>query len=639
MLFNHLDKSKQSQRGSIMLEVIAVLALMGVMGAMLFRQIYQRNQELHNIQMASEMRTIKEAFSAYIQAERAELITGCGVTLADNLPHPCAQTSAFLAGDDTQGIRSYLPSGWFMGNTLGNYYTFSLWIYKQNDITKKTILYGVIVPRSETIPQTGWNFKRAARVALLIGADGGVYDENMDSDNVNGALGTWQIDVHSPSDRTKLGLPATGSNYYPTYVAMTGMDIFTPEYELPEGNVNLKKEWDLATRKLGAWNYFSAGGTQGPGGCYVINHEEVDGTNKVKDDNFNLLSATCQPLFFVQNEGGKQQVFVNHDLEVGKIDGGNATPNVTITQEGMIKQENTKGMTIDADGRIITNKELKASASNGEIFQNERYVLDPAYTSTMNDIRLASRGGVRLSDILPRYILKSTQDVSCTINKGNKTCTTTSPITQLTDCPIGYTVSYLITPTQYAVTATEEKPKTNSYVLKNSDSSLKTTNITGVKDGAGGLEKDTTISVIEADNVGLEQIEASETFVQALSENTLSVTVESDKKVKFTYTNNIAHQQTMEARVDGYCVYNVVSGSVKTNERYQTEQNCCEAGLTWQSSAKIGTETGRCVNIYPTCSVINSGINSSENCSARTITNKAAVCKAAGCTWNGTTCS
>ena len=36
-----------------MLEVVAVLALMGVMGSMLFRQIYQRNQELHNIQMAT----------------------------------------------------------------------------------------------------------------------------------------------------------------------------------------------------------------------------------------------------------------------------------------------------------------------------------------------------------------------------------------------------------------------------------------------------------------------------------------------------------------------------------------------------------------------------------------------------------
>ena len=60
--------SKKLEQGAIMLEVVAVLALMGLMGAIMFRQIYLRNQELHNIQMASEIRMVKEGFSAYIQA-------------------------------------------------------------------------------------------------------------------------------------------------------------------------------------------------------------------------------------------------------------------------------------------------------------------------------------------------------------------------------------------------------------------------------------------------------------------------------------------------------------------------------------------------------------------------------------------
>ena len=77
MLGSGFTKNKKAQNGSVMLEVIAVLALMGVMGAMLFRQIYQRNQELHNIQMASEIRTVKEAFSAYIQSHRTELLASC----------------------------------------------------------------------------------------------------------------------------------------------------------------------------------------------------------------------------------------------------------------------------------------------------------------------------------------------------------------------------------------------------------------------------------------------------------------------------------------------------------------------------------------------------------------------------------
>ena len=34
------------------------------------------------------------------------------------------------------------------------------------------------------------------------------------------------------------------------------------------------------------------------------------------------------------------------------------------------------------------------------------YKVDPAYMSVMNDIRLTSRGGAKLSDILPNYISK-----------------------------------------------------------------------------------------------------------------------------------------------------------------------------------------------------------------------------------------
>ena len=429
MLFNHLDKSKQSQRGSIMLEVIAVLALMGVMGAMLFRQIYQRNQELHNIQMASEMRTIKEAFSAYIQAERAVLIDYCkwdnetfksgASTVVKNCNQP--NVSGYIANH----VKTYLPDGWFAdssgASTLHNYYTFSLWGTLQNDITSKKILYGVIVPKSETIPQTGWNFKRAARVALLIGADGGVYGSSITSHDIAGALGTWSLEM----DADKM---CDGNCPEPIYVAMTGMDIFTPEYELPEGEVNLKNDWDLATRKLGAWNYFSAGGTQGTGGCYVINHEgtETTGTPTVKNDSFNALSATCQPLFFVKDDGTEKKVFVNNDLEIGKIDGADPKANVTIRQEGPI-----------AFNASVPDPQ-NSNANTG-------YLLDPQYTSVMNDVKIMSRGGAKLSEILPKYILQTQQS----IDEDHKTVT-------IPTCPKSYKAALAVFPVSWDQTVTSE---------------------------------------------------------------------------------------------------------------------------------------------------------------------------------------
>ena len=68
-----MTQYRKNERGSIMVEVIAVLALMGVMGTLLFRQVARRNEELDNVNLASEIRMVKEATTAYIQAYKTEL--------------------------------------------------------------------------------------------------------------------------------------------------------------------------------------------------------------------------------------------------------------------------------------------------------------------------------------------------------------------------------------------------------------------------------------------------------------------------------------------------------------------------------------------------------------------------------------
>ena len=172
-----MKQLKRYEHGSIMLEVVAVLALMGVMGAMLFRQIYQRNQELHNIQMASEIRTVKEAFSAYIQANRASVLATCSTPSCNE--HgcsvvPCGQiVGGDRVFDDYDGVADYLPDGWFSGaGELSDAYTLTIWNYLVDNDSEKRVIYGVVVPTESTLPSTGWNFRRAARVALLIGQMG-----------------------------------------------------------------------------------------------------------------------------------------------------------------------------------------------------------------------------------------------------------------------------------------------------------------------------------------------------------------------------------------------------------------------------------------------------------------------------------
>ena len=94
----------------------------------------------------------------------------------------------------------------------------------------------VVIPKENTIPSTGWNFKRASRIALLIGADGGVFYKGVSGEDINGALGTWTLEA-GPI-RSVLGddsLPTAADDVSKArYLAITGLDVFTPEMEKQE---------------------------------------------------------------------------------------------------------------------------------------------------------------------------------------------------------------------------------------------------------------------------------------------------------------------------------------------------------------------------------------------------------------------
>ncbi len=427
MMILDSEKSKL-QRGSIMLEVIAVLALMGVMGAMLFRQIYQRNQELHNIQMASEIRTVKEAFAAYIQANAADIQTKCH----DSIPSPTSdEVKPCLAPDLdlVAGIKEYLPDGWFTGDTLGDYYHFTLWFYRQRDASQAVKMYGVIAPTDKTLPATGWNFKRAARVSLLIGADGGAYASDITNDDIAGSLGTWHLKA-DPDDPRSYNPEDYGLvTDKPTYVAMTGLDNFTPEYDKEEVRVNLQKVLNLQISDLNAYHLFSVANkdsdcfTTGDNGS--IKHHQAkkeNGVYVVENDTVTdpLVGGNCLPTFWVDPNNGTVNTSV--DLNVGKTSGGaNSVPAIRLSKNGVILFSKTVQDPQDGD-------------------KEKSYLLDPAYTSIMNDIKLVSRGGASLSDILPNYILKSVEE----IENGEK-----SNIT-LPDCPTGYVGALVVIPTSWA---------------------------------------------------------------------------------------------------------------------------------------------------------------------------------------------
>lgn len=488
-----MKKTNQNERGAIIVEIIAVIALLGVLGPLLFKQVLSRNEEVENINIASEVRTIKEAFSAYILANKQQLSIDC-------TPASCKQISA-------KDLIDFLPIGFNVGSS-DEHLDYKLVLEaiepSEESTNAKVFIQGFIIPQSDALPEP-LKMKRAARIANLIGADGGIY---IGSDRkVYGTGGTWEL---GEADSNALGLNSLiNDKTTAVYLATTGMDTYIPEVEYEDFDAsNILLPTDLALQKLHAWNYFSVGQSKdtGPNSCYKLNHMSGDVNNNVmtaKDDEIygagstNSSSGKCDPLFWVGTTGqsgdtsiaghvyvkdtlhighnaitGKSAFVIENNSDIADTPTNNQNRNIAVYDIS-----GTQKVLIDATGRIIsygkrtvnlaedtgtTGREsitmqdgkiesneyapLATQDANSEgLVGNENYRVDPAFTSVMNDIRLESRGGARLSDILPNYI---TKDIVVLNSNGSGSYFDSS--VAMPSCPKNYAPAIIVTPTKWS---------------------------------------------------------------------------------------------------------------------------------------------------------------------------------------------
>jgi len=453
----------KNESGAIMLEIIAVLALMGVMGAMLFRQINHRNQELHNIQMASEIRIVKEAFSAWIQSNLGVLRHNCEAPTNKGDTKRCDYSSDTLQSEIASG--NFFPEGY---TNIRNFYTYSLYVYwRGNNWDSVPTYYGVVLPKETVLPDEGklstsWNFKRAARIAMLIGGDGGVYGPGLTVDGdealMVGTAGSWELDIGSDSN-TDSKIPWSGFGNLPVYGATTGFDVYQPEVEVEDAKVNLPNPWSLVVKDLGAYGAFAAGVPEN-GGCYTIRHDNAPaggtvGSDTLSIDITNVDAEGCQPVLYV-SAGDNGKVYIKNGVEVGydqetgassvSIEGGkdvagkvvvaDAQGRARIVLDGSSSAAGSSANTLTIkDGAILTNKTTGGVGYGSN--DDYQYKLDPVNTSFVHDIRLGAMGGMRLSELLPVDILKSVEVV---------TSPTNSMVVNKPQCPSGYTTGLLIIP-------------------------------------------------------------------------------------------------------------------------------------------------------------------------------------------------
>lgn len=236
-MFTPLMNKKTDERGALMIEAIALLGLMTMMSPMVVRQTADRTVEMEDVAIAGQMKELKDALSNWIEANYASIKAACsaGGTIAVAGGASCANSADSHFAVPIAGLAPYLPATYLETVSSGNNSTtFRLRGNKLADgfdvgvraeCTEATdTSTGATCGSLGTDGYTGLTStctcsrykvtgvvlsngaaeiddRRAARIATMIGADGGfVRSSNMVNNVLNGngrttivgAQGIWE---------------------------------------------------------------------------------------------------------------------------------------------------------------------------------------------------------------------------------------------------------------------------------------------------------------------------------------------------------------------------------------------------------------------------------------------------------------
>ena len=441
----------RTQKGSLMIEVIAVLGLIALITPVLFRQIARRNEDIVAMQVASEMRAVKDALAAYIQAYEQTIAQDCKEE--DNPDDRLFVNGSYVAvddeilcrdGDDIEDkVLEFYAGGLDAGEAMMNDYWFGVYGYTvpakkgedEDEDVYRPVLYGVVYQKvsEETL-------RMASKIAGLIGLDGGVVlsagenvrgldvdddDYRLDKKSAVGVQAAWVLPV--PADRIDVN----------TVVAVTSFDDATntailKDVKLEHFTGETMQATTSTSSRMAVSDLLSVGGEN----CIIDAQDPTVqvvgwGENGPTDEKGNQL--ICAPLFEVNAEDGVVRL-------AGVLTKGNCA---TLTKKDDC--EAAAYCTWDAKAKVGEDK-------TGVCEARHKIDLSAEGISSMHDIKLTSRGGAKLSDLLPTYSLKGVEHLEKTLvtdMRLDKTFTLKS-----FDCGSAGTKALVVVPTSVRVDTT-----------------------------------------------------------------------------------------------------------------------------------------------------------------------------------------
>ena len=188
--------SKVNQTGSLMIEAMAMLALISLVTPTLYKKSAERTTELQDINTATHVRTIMKAVDNYVTANYQSL-------LEDQLRNDGATYEINLENEGTSGgIHDFFPYG-YKFDDLKNFGMPKVMLKRQG----LSITSFVQLPKKSDIGEM-----RAARIASMIGSNGGYVTGSRSAQGVGGIWSLSQSDLDSLGFDTNKGSVVVASS-------------------------------------------------------------------------------------------------------------------------------------------------------------------------------------------------------------------------------------------------------------------------------------------------------------------------------------------------------------------------------------------------------------------------------------------
>lgn len=178
-----MRKDKSNQKGTLLIEAIAMLGLIAMVTPTLYKKSAERLQEIQDINTASQVRMMNSIIEAFVNTNKGDFATEGEPKIYELLMDSAQSGIGGIEAFDKGYYSSFIPAG-FTPNDIKNFGDPKVFVL--SDAAAHSLVYYIIYPSKIDIGQ-----RRTAKLASLVGSNGGFVQT---AGTVSGVGGSWGID-------------------------------------------------------------------------------------------------------------------------------------------------------------------------------------------------------------------------------------------------------------------------------------------------------------------------------------------------------------------------------------------------------------------------------------------------------------